>query len=246
MAEKNKPQTDEKSKNVHDKHRERMRARFSKNGLDGMQPHEIIEMLLFYAIPRKNTNDIAHALIDRFKTVAGVFEATENQLMTVKGVGPQAASLIHMILPLFHEYTKSINSTPRLSSHDKCGEYVLSQYAGLLKERVCLVCVDSNYRVIAFETICEGDVSSVVVDNRTLLSVIFKYPKTACVVLAHNHPGGLALPSREDILSTGQLSKMLRTINIGLLDHIIVAHGDYVSLSYSTEFKQYFINYMED
>ncbi len=245
MAEEIKNKTDKKDKNVHEKHRLRMRERFAKDGFNSMQPHEIIEMLLLYAIPRKKTNDIAHALLDRFKTVAGVLEASEDQLKQVDGIGDGAATFISMILPLFHEYTKSAKKTPRLISHEICGEYVLSQYAGLLKERVCLVCLDSNYRVLAFETVCEGDVSSAVVDNRTLLGIIFKHPKTACVVLAHNHPGGLAIPSREDLLSTGEFSKILKTINIGLLDHIIVIENDYISLSYSTQFKQFFIRYID-
>ena len=233
----------DKKKNPHEDHRKRMRERFSKTGFDGMHPHQILEMLLFYSIPRKDTNIIAHNLIDRFKTVAGVFEATEEQLKQVEGIGDTSAALIRMMLPLFHEYTKSTAVSTKLITYKMCGEYIMSQYAGIIKERVCIACLDSSNRVIAFDTVCEGDVSSVVVDNRTLLSIVLKYPKTASVVLAHNHPGGVAMPSREDIKNTDAIADMLNGINIKLLDHIIVCPDDYVSMASSIKFMGCFTRY---
>lgn len=240
MKEKKTEESSKSVDNVHAKHRERMRARFIENGFDGMSDHEIIEMILFYAIPRKNTNDIAHELVHRFNGIAGVLEAPLDQLMRVEGIGENAAILIKMMLPLLNRYSARRGEKTAFDTIEKCAKYLISKYAGIIKERISVLCLDANCKVAGYAVVSEGDAGSVSADRRQLVEAILRYPTTVSVILAHNHPGGMALPSREDLISTGELAKALKSLNIILIDHIIIAEGDYVSMLSSPEFKKIF------
>lgn len=229
-----------KKENPHKGHRNRMRERFSQTKGAGMSEHEMLEMLLYYSIPQKNTNPIAHALIDRFGSIAGVFEASEDQLLMVDGISQNSVTLIKMIIPLFHEYKKQSKSGKRLKTADECGRFLCDYYSGIMKERVTVVCTDASCKVLAFETVCEGDTGSCLMNCRRLVEIVLKYPLTSAVIIAHNHPGGLALPSREDINATNELIKTMRSMNINIVDHIIVAGDEYVSMASSVNFKSIF------
>lgn len=229
-----------KEKNPHDGHRERMRERFSKTGFKGMQQHEMLEMLLFYAIPRRNTNVLAHELIKRFQTLSGVFEASEEQLLSVKGVTMNTVTLIRMMLPLFHQYCESTKLGTKLNDSNTTGEYLCKYYTGILNECVTAICIDASCKVVGIETVCEGDSYSCLLNARRLIEVALKYPMAAGVILAHNHPNGVALPSREDIDSTVELVRMLSNVNVKLVDHFIIAGEEYISMSTSVNFKSIF------
>lgn len=230
----------DKNVNIHDGHRDRMRARFSKTGFSGMHEHEMLEMLLYYSIPRKDTNPIAHALIDRFGSLSGVLEASEDQLLTVDGITQNSATLIKMMIPLFHQYRKQSTTGKRLTSAEESGRFLCNYYAGVVKERVTAICTDASGKVLAFETVCDGDAGSCMLNCRRLVEIVLKYPMTTAVIIAHNHPGGLALPSRDDIDSTNELVKTMRSMNIRIVDHIIVAGEEYVSMASSMNFKRIF------
>jgi DNA repair protein RadC len=225
---------------IHDGHRDRMRERFRKNGFESMHPHEMLEMLLFYSVPRRDTNELAHRLIDTFGSLSGVFEASEEQLTSVKGITPSSATLIKMILPFAREYKCEVADAKRLKNSQECGEFLKDYYSGMMQERVTALCLDSGCRVLGFETVCDGDVSNVVINFRKLVEIIMKYPLTTAVIISHNHPGGIALPSREDIAATTNLRNTLTAMNIGLVDHIIVSDNDYVSMSSSPGFGNVF------
>ncbi len=228
---------------IHDGHRERMRERFKQTGFDGMQEHEMLEMLLYYSIPRMNTNEFAHELIDHFGSLANVFEADCEELMKVKGVGENSAFLIKMMLPLFNAYSKSPDkkkSTVRFKSSSECGEYLCNYYSCITTEIVVVLCVDPNGKLLAMEKIGEGDAASCYVNLRKIVEIVLKNPQTAGVIIAHNHPKGMALPSREDINATTEIIKMLNNVNIKLIDHIIVAPDDYTSMLSSNGFKDIF------
>ena len=240
MKEKKNAEKGKSSENIHSGHRDRMRARFMENGFDGMSDHEIIEMLLFYAIPRRNTNDIAHELIHRFNGISGVLEAPIDQLKRVEGVGDTAAVLIKMMLPLLNRYSATRNEREVFDSIQKCAEFLISKYVGIVKERISVLCLDANCKIAGYAVVSEGDAGSVSADRRQLVEAILRYPTTVSVVLAHNHPGGMALPSRQDVLSTGELVKALKSLNIILIDHIIITDNDYVSMMSSAEFQNIF------
>ncbi len=225
------------SKNIHDGHRNRMRERFKRAGFKGMHDHEMLELLLYYSIPRKDTNPIAHRLIDRFGSIAGVLDATEDQLLMVDGITQNSVSLIKLLVPFFHEYKKQKTSGIRLKTSDECGRYLCDYYSGINNERVVVLCLEASGKLITCETVCEGELTEVVVNCRRLIEIVLKHPSTAGIILAHNHPGGLALPSREDINSTNDLMLTLRAVNICIIDHIIVAGDEYVSMVSSCGFK---------
>ncbi len=229
MAEKN-------SSSVHDGHRDRVRDKFRKSGFDSMNPHEILEMLLFYSVPRKDTNEIAHELIKHFGSLTGVLEASEEELVRVKGITRNSAILIRMILPLYREYTKDASKAAKLKSPDECGLFFLTRYKAVRNETVMLACFDSGNRVVCVEEICEGDASAVSVNVRKIIELVMKYPKITAAVIAHNHPNGISLPSREDVNATEELKKTLGAMGVSLIDHIIVADDDYVSMAASSGF----------
>ncbi len=230
----------EKKKNIHDGHRDRVRMRFSETGFKGMYEHEILELLLFYSVPRRDTNPLAHALIDRFGSLSGVLEAREEQLLQVEGVTLNTVTLIRMILPLFHEYRKSSCIGVRLNEPDKTAQFLINYYTGILTERVVAICVDASCKVLGFEQVCDGDSGSCLLNVRRLIEIGLKYPMAVGVILAHNHPNGVALPSREDLDSTTELIKTLANVNLKLVDHFIIAGDEHISIATSPIYKRIF------
>ena len=235
MSNKEKKNTEEK--NIHDGHRNRMRERIKKTGFKGMQEHEILEVLLYYSVPRKDTNPIAHRLINRFGSIAGVFDASEDQLLMVDGITQNSATLIKMLVPLFHEYKKQKKEGVRLTNEKECAKFLCDYYHGINNETITVLCLDSSCKILAFEPICEGDCSNVMVNCRRVIEIVFTHANTTSVIISHNHPNGVALPSREDIYATNELIRMLKSVSISLADHIIVAGDEYVSLATSAVFK---------
>ncbi len=235
MAEKN-----NKKSGIHDGHRDRMRERFRKESFSSMQPHEILEMLLYYSVPRKDTNPLAHALMDKFGSLSNVLEANEEQLLEVDGITKNSATLIRMMLPLYAAYKRDAADTKKLENPSSCGEYLVDYYTGVQVEKAVVLSLGNNCRVLGCDVVCEGDVSGVMINFRRLVEIIMKYPSTSAVIVAHNHPGGVALPSRDDITATIEIKNMLNSLGLSLVDHIIVADNDYVSMASSSNLKHVF------
>lgn len=232
--------SDGKKSNIHDGHRNRMRERFGQTGFDGMNDHEILEMLFYYSVPRKDTNPLAHSLIDNFGSLSGVFDASEDQLLMVDGITKNSATLLKMIVPLFHRYNKESVEGKRLKNSSDSGKFLCKYYSGISNERVMAVCIDASCKILAFRQISEGDACSCLMNCRRIVELVLKHPKTTAIIIAHNHPGGLALPSRDDIDTTNELIKTMRGMNISVVDHIIVAGDDYVSMASSANFAGLF------
>ncbi len=240
--EKSKPQAGDKKpkRGIHDGHRKRMRERFVKTGFDGMQDHEVLEMLLYNSVYRKNTNELAHNLISTFGSLRGVLEASYDQLIKVKGVTDTSATFLKMMVPLCNRYRVQVSEKKFLNTADECGKYLCDYYSGVITEKVTAICLDSGCRVLGMELVGEGGIESCVLNSRRLVEVALKYPTTAAVIIAHNHPDGLALPSSEDVSSTVKLVKTMRNMGINIVDHFIIAPDDYVSLASSDGFKNIF------
>ncbi len=215
---------------VHDGHRQRMKDRFRTAGLDGMKDHEILEMLLFYCIPRRNTNEIAHHLLNKFKTLPRVFNASVKELEDVPGMGHNAAVFIAFVRQLERFFEDdTCDPDDILNSIDKCGKYLLRRFAARKNETVMLLCLDAKCKVLGCPVVAEGNVNSANISVRKIVDTALATNATS-VVLAHNHPSGLAFPSTEDVQTTKRVAKALRYVDVILNDHIIVADGDYVSL----------------
>lgn len=215
---------------IHDGHRERLKERFRKEGLDNFTQVQALELLLFYCIPRKDTNPIAHALISRFGSFAQVLEASVSDLMKVEGVGESAAVFLNLLAQSGRYYARSCNDQIRvLSTAESCAQYLLPFFLGRTVEMVYLLCLDAKCKLLSCNCISQGSVNTAGISVRRVVEEALSTNATT-VVLAHNHPGGVAVPSKEDVQTTYQIAAALRAVEVTLLDHIIVAEGDYVSL----------------
>ena len=209
----------------HDGHRERMRKRYIEQGLDGFAPHEMLELLLTFAIPRVNTNPIAHRLLDRFGSLHKVLEANPRELMQVSGIGAQAATLISMLLPLFRQYQLDQQKPlPLLETYQQMTEYCKALFLGTADERLYLLCLDSKLRLQATELIASGTPAAVQLAPRQMVEALLRHHATGAVI-THNHPGGSLVPSQEDVDITVQMQMILQGMDIRLYDHILIAGG---------------------
>lgn len=215
---------------IHDGHRERLKERFVQEGLDHFEENQVLEMLLFYCIPRKDTNEIAHNLLNKFGTLWQVLCAPVEELQKVPGVGRSAAVFLSFANEFVRYYrvnqTADVDILPNIES---CGNYMLPQFAGRRNETVFLLCLDAKCKVLCCREVGEGSVNSAAVPIRKIVEIALSVNATT-VVLAHNHPSGLAIPSGEDVQTTKRLAAALQTVEITLADHLIVADTEYVSL----------------
>lgn len=218
---------------IHDGHRQRLKERFTKEGLDNFNELQVLELLLFYCIPRQDTNPLAHALLDRFGSLAQVLEAPSSELKKVPGIGDSAATFLPLMASLCRYYlVNRTSSNCILDSIEQCGAYLLPFFYGRRNEIVYLLCLDAKCKVLACKEIGEGSVNSASVPIRRIVETALGVNATS-VVLAHNHPSGMALPSAEDQLTTRRLAVALNAVDIELVDHLVVADDDYVSLRQS-------------
>lgn len=221
----------------HSGHRERLKNRFRKEGLDNFEPHNILELLLFYSIPQKDTNPIAHKLIDSFGSLSAVFDATYEELMSIEGIGANTATLIKLIPEVASAYIADKTSVGTvLNSSEKLGQYLIPKYIGARKEIIYMICMDSRCRFINMKKIGEGSFQSAPIDPRDVVKFAL-YCSASTAVLAHNHPDGFAIPSNDDLTATKQLYDILNPLGVKLVDHIIVADDDFVSLADSGFFN---------
>lgn len=215
----------------HKGHRDRLRKKFLTHGLDVLQDHEVLELLLFYAIPRMDTNELARKLLDHFGTISAVLEAPLAELKEVGGIGDNAAVLLRLITPLSRRYQLSRNEKGIcLPTTQACGDYLLPYFFGATEEMVYLLCMDAKCKVLTCRLLHSGSVNSASVPQRKAAEIALSC-NASSVVLAHNHPSGLALPSKADVDTTMQLKFTLEALEIKLIDHIIVAENDFVSMA---------------
>lgn len=216
---------------VHDGHRERMKSRFAEAGLDGFNDHNALEMLLFYALPRKDTNELAHRLLKHFGSYWAVFEASYEQLCAVDGIGENAATLIKLVPEIGKRYlqTKSIPDNV-ISSSDAAGRYFVSKFMYETNEVSYALLLSSTNSIIACKQISRGIVNATEISVRMLVEAALKC-NAVSVIIAHNHPGAPAIPSKEDEYSTQLVKKALALLDIKLLDHIIVNGKEFQSLN---------------
>ena len=218
------------SESIHKGHRQRLKERFLQEGLDNFTDIQALELALFYAIPRKDTNPIAHALLERFGSLDQVLEAPVEELAKVPGMGESAAILLHMITEMGRYYLVSRSIQNRvLPTLDDCANYLVPFLYGRRVETVFLLCLDAKCKVLCCKEVGEGSVNSAGISIRKIVETALGANASA-VVLAHNHPSGVAIPSGEDVQTTRRIAVALQAVEIQLVDHIVVADGDYVSM----------------
>lgn len=216
---------------MHEGHRERMRKKFFKGGISSLEPHEILEIILYYSIPRGDTNQIAHDLIKSFGSLSNVFDADIKDLINIKGVGESSAVLIKTIASL-SDYCQKLrwSEHPHLKNANDTGAYILDMIGERPEEYFFLLSLDISGKVISFNEIEHGTVSSSNVDTRKVLECAIRC-RASSVVLAHNHPTGTLLPSSGDIELTNSMMRAFDAIGIALTDHFIVGGGGFISMA---------------
>ncbi len=227
---------------IHSGHRERLKARFIKDGLESFEPHQVLELLLFYAIPRRDTNPLAHDLIETFGSLPAVLEATPAELCKVKGIGPHAASLISLCGQLVarHQQEKR-RKVDTFESVEMIGEYLRPLFINERREKAVLVCLNNRMELLNCSVLSTGTITETDARARDIVELALRYQATN-VVLAHNHPAGFAKPSTADLGTTRYLVKSLAMVDIHLLDHFIFAPDDYVSLRRTPQYAPIFPN----
>ena len=229
------------AENLHSGHRQRVRKEFLEHGIDENTPaHKVFELLLFYSIPRCDTNEIAHRLLERFGSISAVLDAPIKELVEVKGISESSALLLKLVIPIARVYKCEKQKIPvKFNSLDEIGDFLLERYFGYTQEVLSLVCLDGNGRFLSCEIIEKGDIASVGVSARKIIQAISK-TNARCVALAHNHPGGVAVPSAADISVTQMIAEAVSHIDVKLLDHFIIANEDYVSMAQSAKYREIF------
>lgn len=218
---------------IHSGHRQRLRSRFLKEGLDNFEEVNALELLLFYCIPRKDTNELAHTLLSHFGSFYQVLDASPDELMAVPGIGESAATFLPLVASACRYYrVNQANNVSALDTIEKCGDYLVNYFHGRNKETIMLLCLDAKCKKIVCREIGEGSVNSASISARRVAEIALHVNATS-VILAHNHPSGVALPSTDDIQTTKMIAKSLHAVGVVLTDHIIVAEDDYVSMAQS-------------
>ena len=217
---------------LHDGHRQRSKRRYLALGAEGMEDHQLLELLLFYAIPRQDTNETAHRLIQRFGSLQGVLHAAPEELTSVEGVGENAAVLVRLVGDMALRARCSSLPQKVLNSPDRTGAYFMELLAGEKKEMLYQVCLDAKGKLLTCRCISKGSVAASPVSVRQVVENAL-YAGASSIILAHNHPSGVALPSQQDLLVTRQIQEALSPLNIRLADHVVVADSDYVSMAES-------------
>ena len=207
---------------LHDGHRQRKRQQFLSHGPESMADHELLELALFYAIPRRDTNETAHRLLDQFGSLDRVLSAPEQELEKVEGVGQGAAVLLRLMGSIGDRARRPGREEKIVASVDQAGAYFLRLLDGQRTEQLYQLCVDAKGKVLSCRMLSQGQADMTVLSLRQVV-------ENALLSGA----SGVALPSPADMEATTQARDALKRLDIRLIDHIIVADGDYVSMASS-------------
>jgi len=209
----------EKKENIHAGHRQRVKSRFIEHGFDGMEPHQILELVLFYAIPRKDTNELAHRLLDRYGTIAHVCNAPIDVLEKDFGLSENAAVLLKMIPPLSACYENAALEAKYIDMHEAV-KIMRPHFLGATTERVVLAMSDARDKLLFCDVVSTGSLTATDFPMRKIADYALRH-NARYAYIAHNHPSGHCVPSQKDLKATRFISELLEKIGVMLVDHII-------------------------
>ena len=216
---------------MHEGHRRRMYEKLKNDSL--LEDHELLEILLFNAFQRKNTNPIAHALLDRFGTLSGVFGADYNKLITVDGVGENVAPYIKCIAECKKRVAAEFVGIAVLKNYDDFKNFTIARLRGKPTEVLEIYCLDKNGKVTSINSFTNNDENKVEVESDKIASIIATH-KPHGILVAHNHLSGVSLPSVNDDLFTTKIYVLCNVNNVNLYDHCIYASDSEVFSYYLT------------
>ena len=228
------------TKNLHKNHRQRVKARYLADGIGSMANHNIMELLLFFGIPYKDTNELAHELIERFGDLNGVLDAPVEALMKIDGIGENTAVLIHLVHDIAVKYHENnLQEKAFAATEERFRDFLSMKYAGETREIVYMLCVNPHGKIAKCIKVSDGSSDNVTVDTRKIIEAAVNND-TGDIILAHNHPNGFAVPSTADVRATQDVIPLLKAINVNLIDHVIVADGDFFSMAKSKKYSEMF------
>lgn len=225
--------------NPHKNHRVRMKRQFVRGGIDQYEPHQVLELLLFFAIPQRDTNPLAHRLLDHFGDLPSVLDADYEELCQIKGISEHSATLLVLCGQLLARYNKEKKRRVKFSNFEQIKEYLSAQLINEKRETVLLMSLNNRRELINCSVVRTGTVNATEASARELVQVALRDRATA-VVVAHNHPAGLALPSAEDTNATRVFAFAFRMMDIEVLDHVIVAQNGCFSMRESAYYAPLF------
>lgn len=213
---------------LHAGHRERMRERFVVYGRDYLYTHELLEMLLFYVVPYKDTKPIAKRLLFRFLDLDGVFSATRNELLSVEGVGPKIADMLTAIGEL-DVFSSGIPKTKEndFIDYNRTGEFLLRYFENSFDYETIMITLNAKMEYINMHSLYKADCDSATVKPKPFLNAVIN-DGASIVVLAHNHPHGPLFPSNGDIETNKMLAETFAAVGVVLAEHYIVCGNRYV------------------
>ncbi|HCX64911.1 MAG TPA: hypothetical protein DHN33_06845 [Eubacteriaceae bacterium] len=219
------------SQHVHAGHRQRVKKRFVQSGFDDFDDHQVLELLLFYAIPMKDTNELAHSILQEFGSLSNLFEATPEEICARCSLTEHAAILLSMVPPLSKRYNLDRwREKPTINKSALAGEYARSLFTGKKYECFYLISLNSQNKVNHASLVHEGTINESPVYPRILVETALRH-KAHNVILAHNHPGGSLKPSSADLAVTQKITEALSAISINVVDHIIACGDSYYSFA---------------
>ena len=213
-------------KDIHKGHRQRVKDRFLKEGLESFSLHNIIEIILFYSVPRVDVNVLAHRLELRFGSLRGVLDAEYTDLIAVEGVSENTATLLKLFPAVCNEYLTERMRGETFDSIEKVADFFIAKFIGMSVETVFLLMLDNGNRMIGCRQVFTGSINSSGVDIRKIAEIAIQ-EHASTIVLAHNHPRGAAIPSSADIETTSAIESACRVLNIHFWEHCLVAGNDY-------------------
>ncbi len=210
-------------------HRKRLRERFRKSGADGMHDYELLELLLTFSIPRRDVKPVAKKLISEFGGLSGVLDADQKKLEELQGVGSMSAALIRLVKELYNTYlAENMKRGDVLSSPETVLKFVRVRLSGMTNEAFMVIYMNVKNEVIDYSILHEGTIDNVAVYPRRIIESALSRHASG-VILVHNHPSGNPMPSREDKALTRDIADAAITLDIRVLDHIIVGKDGYFS-----------------
>jgi DNA repair protein RadC len=218
------------NRTLYEGHRARLRERFAKNGINALHAHEIVELLLTYVIPRRDTKAAAKELICRYKSLNAMLNAPAGELLKVDGLGERSAEFLSFIREVNGFCLKEKYQRKSILSHRRDAEEYLRFNFGMRRdEYVAVLFLGNRNQVIETEIIAEGTVNQCSVYPRVIMDRALRCHATS-IIIAHNHPGGGMKPSEADWVLTGRLFYICALLEIPLLDHLVISHDEVVSL----------------
>ncbi len=216
-------------------HRQRIREKFASSGLDSFLDHETLELLLTYAVARKDTKPIAWALLKNFGSFSAVLDADPAQLAAIEGVGPHTALFLKLIRAVFKKYSMDeVKESVTIRTPQQVLEYCKASLAGKKEECLEVIYLSVRNTVMGSQIVASGLIDRVAVSPRKIVECALA-AKASALILVHNHPSGDATPSREDVALTQDVIRAAALFGISVHDHIIVGKGAHYSLKANGE-----------